>query len=74
VIPSQRILIERARELVLADDRIVAAWLAGSFGTGRADAYSDVDLHLLLAAGADFSWCDLGGELAPAVLCAPILA
>ncbi len=32
-----------------ADDRICAAWLAGSFGRGIADRYSDVDAHLLIA-------------------------
>lgn len=34
-----------------ADSRIEAAWLGGSYGRGEADRYSDVDLHLLLAAG-----------------------
>ena len=33
----------------MADERIVAAWLGGSFGTGIADDYSDIDLHLLIA-------------------------
>ncbi|MBA3944817.1 MAG: aminoglycoside 6-adenylyltransferase [Herpetosiphonaceae bacterium] len=30
------------------DGRIKAAWLAGSFGRGNADRYSDLDIHLLL--------------------------
>ena len=31
------------------DPQVLAAWLAGSFGRGNADRYSDIDLHLLLA-------------------------
>ncbi len=38
-----RDLVERAR----ADSRVLALWLQGSFATGRADRYSDVDAHLL---------------------------
>jgi len=34
---------------VESDDRIIAAWLEGSFGRGNADRYSDLDIHLLLA-------------------------
>jgi len=30
------------------DAQVQAAWLAGSFGCGNADRYSDIDLHLLL--------------------------
>lgn len=33
-----------------ADPRIKALWLEGSFGRGDSDRYSDLDLHLLLAA------------------------
>jgi hypothetical protein len=44
----QRALIERARTVVAGDDRILAAWLAGSYATGQADAYSDVDLHCMI--------------------------
>lgn len=32
-----------------ADERFVAAWLAGSFGRGEEDAYSDLDLTLVVA-------------------------
>ncbi|MET9023829.1 hypothetical protein ABZV93_28025 [Actinopolymorpha sp. NPDC004070] len=31
------------------DDRILAAWLAGSFANGEADTYSDVDVHCLVS-------------------------
>ena len=30
-----------------SDDRVLALWLQGSFATGAADRYSDVDAHLL---------------------------
>ena len=39
---------------LLADPSVLAAWLAGSFGRNRADRYSDIDLHLLLADVAAF--------------------
>ncbi|GAA2756484.1 nucleotidyltransferase domain-containing protein [Actinopolymorpha rutila] len=42
-------LIERVRAVATDDDRILAAWLAGSFATGEADAYSDVDVHCLVS-------------------------
>lgn len=32
-----------------ADPRVAAAWLAGSFGRGDADAWSDLDLHVAVA-------------------------
>lgn len=32
-----------------SDAQVRAAWLAGSFGRGNADRYSDIDMHLLLA-------------------------
>jgi hypothetical protein len=41
-------LVQRARHVLEADPRVQAAWLAGSLGTGKADAYSDVDLLVAL--------------------------
>jgi hypothetical protein len=41
----QQELIARAGEIVRADERILAAWLAGSFAAGTADEYSDVNLY-----------------------------
>lgn len=46
-------LLEQLHQRLAADERIEAAWLAGSFGRGDADRYSDLDLHLLPAAGDD---------------------
>lgn len=31
-----------------SDERILAAWLEGSFANGTADRYSDIDIHLLV--------------------------
>jgi len=39
-----------------SDPRVNAAWLAGSFGRGEADRYSDLDLHLLLDAASAEAW------------------
>ena len=44
----QQSVIDRAPAILAADERILAAWLVGSFATGRADAYSDIDLHCLI--------------------------
>jgi hypothetical protein len=46
----QQTFIEHLTAKASADERVRAAWLAGSFGAGRADRYSDVDAHLLIAA------------------------
>lgn len=40
--------IERLTAKAVADPRIRAAWLEGSFGRGVADRWSDVDAHLLI--------------------------
>src|SRR5215210_4975609 len=45
-------LLERAVSVLRTDDRILAAWLGGSFGAGYADAWSDVDVHCLIDASA----------------------
>ncbi|GAA1579853.1 hypothetical protein GCM10009789_37030 [Kribbella sancticallisti] len=39
----QQQVIERARTLIPADERILAVYLIGSYGTGSADRFSDVD-------------------------------
>lgn len=41
-------LILRATGLLQSDERIVAAWLAGSLGRGDGDAFSDVDLWVVV--------------------------
>ncbi len=39
-------IASRAREVLPADPRILAAWLEGSFAGGQPDRWSDVDLHV----------------------------
>jgi len=43
---GQNNVIARLPEVLQLDDRILAAWLEGSFARGTADAWSDVDLHV----------------------------
>jgi hypothetical protein len=42
-------LIARIRRDLAGDPRFLAAWLAGSFGRGEEDSFSDLDLHLVVA-------------------------
>jgi predicted nucleotidyltransferase len=44
----QQLVIERARTLLPEDDRILAVYLIGSYGTGEADEFSDVDVHCVV--------------------------
>lgn len=46
----QRHFIDELTRRAMADTRIHALWLEGSFGAGIADRYSDVDAHLLVDA------------------------
>lgn len=39
-------LLRRIEAILVADARVAAAWLSGSFGRGEADAWSDLDLHI----------------------------
>ncbi|HEY3866710.1 MAG TPA: nucleotidyltransferase domain-containing protein [Actinocrinis sp.] len=48
-------LIERAGRVAQEDARILAACLVGSFATGRADAFSDIDLHCVIE-DDDVAW------------------
>lgn len=45
---AQDAVIARIAEILAADERILAGWLVGSLGTGRADRHSDIDLHCLI--------------------------
>lgn len=44
---AQQAFVDRFRAACQADDRIGAAFLAGSYARGEADAYSDIDLGLI---------------------------
>ena len=69
-------LIERAADVTASDERIRAAWLAGSFAAGTADEFSDIDLHCAISAdSADWfreHWADLARQITPVVLAGPI--
>lgn len=45
---KQRAVIERATTELPADERILAVYLIGSYGSGQADRFSDVDVHLVV--------------------------
>lgn len=45
---QQQVVIERARDALPADRRILGVYLAGSYGTGEADRFSDVDVHCVV--------------------------
>lgn len=53
---SQEALIREVGESLSADERIAACWLEGSFASGTADAWSDVDLHIAVA---DSDWDEM---------------
>lgn len=58
-LPDHAAVIERFVAACQADDRIVAALLAGSYARDDADAYSDLDLTLFAAAGErDALWAE----------------
>ena len=47
----QTVFIDRLTLLAKDDPQVRALWLAGSFGKGIADQFSDVDAHILLVEG-----------------------
>ncbi len=52
-----------------ADERFVAAWLTGSYGRADADAVSDLDISVIIAAAHSTSLCarlaEVGGRTTP---------
>ncbi|WP_233712125.1 nucleotidyltransferase domain-containing protein [Kribbella turkmenica] len=44
----QQQVIERARVVLPEDDRVLGVYLVGSYGTGEADRFSDVDVHCVV--------------------------
>lgn len=42
-------ILERITTTLKSDERFVAAWLAGSFGRGEQQWFSDLDLHVIVA-------------------------
>ncbi len=45
--PNQQVVLERFINACRQDQRVIAAFLAGSYARGAADAYSDLDLDLI---------------------------
>jgi hypothetical protein len=39
-------LLDRIKSALIADERVLGAWLSGSFGRGEDDEWSDYDLHV----------------------------
>jgi hypothetical protein len=63
------VLLEHATEVLGRDERILAAWLGGSFATGEADPWSDLDIHCCVSddAGPGF-WREVLAEITPTVM------
>lgn len=61
--------LDEAAERLHGDDRVAAAWVSGSVGRGEADAWADIDLHLVACDEVDASElsdpkaCDQFGDL-----------
>jgi hypothetical protein len=67
----QEAFIARAREVLEADDRVLAAYLVGGFAVGIGDAFSDVDLQALVteesAEELAEGWIELIHRITPTV-------
>ncbi|HEX8034308.1 MAG TPA: nucleotidyltransferase domain-containing protein [Ktedonobacterales bacterium] len=50
-------LLERITRMLREDERIVAAWLSGSFGRGEETWLSDLDLHVIVSDAFSTSLC-----------------
>jgi len=55
--PNHQIVTNRFVAACQADERIVAAFLGGSYASGKADAHSDLDLYLVAADEAYEALC-----------------
>src|SRR5439155_13665481 len=47
--PGHRAVLDRFAKACREDDRVVACFLGGSFATGKADRYSDLDIYAIVA-------------------------
>src|SRR4051794_488851 len=67
----QEEFIKRATEVLARDDRVLAAYLVGGFALGVADAWSDVDLQVVItdeaAEDVAASWRTIVDKIAPTV-------
>ncbi|MBD0328557.1 MAG: hypothetical protein ICV64_00405 [Thermoleophilia bacterium] len=69
----QLALLDTAAAVLRDDDRVLAAWLAGSLAVGRGDPFSDVDVHCCVedSAAAELSgegWKEILGRITPTVM------
>lgn len=55
---ARQALLDRIVAAGQADERFVAAWLRGSLGRGQGDAFSDLDLTLVVADGQRDALCN----------------
>src|ERR1051326_6081804 len=73
---DQLALIDRAREVALDEQRVLAAWIAGSIANRMDDDYADIDLHLLVSdedlGEFDKIWIDLIHKVGPMVMVRPM--
>ena len=73
----QQAVISRAGEALRDNERVLAVYLIGSYATGAADRFSDVDVHLVVTDDStewfEEHWDDVLRELVgPTVLAEPI--
>jgi predicted nucleotidyltransferase len=47
LLPNQQVVMDRFIHACQEDDRVIAAYLSGSYASGTADEYSDLDLALI---------------------------
>jgi hypothetical protein len=48
ITPEQQTLVDRIRTALEADARVESAWLSGSLGRGEGDAFSDIDVTVVV--------------------------
>jgi predicted nucleotidyltransferase len=69
VVTPQQQLVERVRDDLLADGRVRGVWLTGSLGAGTDDAFSDVDMFVVVPDGVllEFlaGWPDVADRFDP---------
>lgn len=63
----QQAVLDRARQVLVADPRIAAAWVEGSLAGGTADPWSDVDLHVAVQDPAAVDGEELLRRIAPVI-------
>src|SRR5258708_30959151 len=56
-IQARTVLVEQITSTLQNDERLVAAWLAGSFGRGEETWLSDLDLYVVVSDAASASLC-----------------